>query len=237
MLLKLMRELYHAAELEHIENIRVFLGLLEPDRTARVLDLGCGDGSITLKIGEKLGTAELYGADIRDESVQHCVESGIKASRLDLNNPMPFDDASFDVVCASQVFEHLSHTDLFIREVYRILKPDGYAVISTPNLAVWHNILCILFGWQLFGTGISDEITVGNPLQLTYKQTTTEGPGFAHCRVPTYRGLRELFQYHKFKIERFIGVGYYPFPVKMGRFLSRLDPRHSLLLTMKIKKT
>ncbi|GAI71244.1 unnamed protein product, partial [marine sediment metagenome] len=38
----------------------------------------------------------------------------------------------------------------------------------------------------------------------------------AHRRVPTYRGLKELFQYHGFEVETVIGVGYYPFPTKVA---------------------
>lgn len=232
-MMKQLRRIYQATE---IENSRVFLDLLEPDKHARVLDLGCGDGSFTLKIGERIGTTELYGVEILDQAVQNCKASGIRAYCLDLNNTMPFNDASFDVVCASQVFEHLSHTDLFVREIHRLLRPEGYAVISTPNLAVWHNIICIFFGWQLFGTGISDEITVGNPLQLRYKQRASGDLGFSHCRVATHKGLRESFQHHGFRVEKMLGVGYYPLPVSIGRVLTRLDARHSLLITMKVRR-
>jgi len=233
MFMKLMRKLYQNAEQE---NRRVFLSLLDLDSSAKTLDLGCGDGNLTLEISKKIGTSKIYGLEIHGDSAKQCETKGIKTLQHDLNEPMPFDDESFDVVSASQVFEHLSHTDLFIREMYRILKPNGYAIISTPNLTAWHNIICIIFGWQLFGTGISDEITVGNPLQLRYMQKHSEGLGFSHSRVPTYQGLKELFQYHGFKVEKLVGVGYYPLPVKLGRALSRLDPRHALLLTMKVRK-
>lgn len=233
MLREQLKKLHEAAGLE---NTRVILALLEPDKSAKVLDVGCGDGSFTLKIGEKVGTPELYGIEIQEQWVRLCEARGIKVYHADLNEPLPLDDESFDVVCANQVLEHLCRTDLFIRECRRVLKRGGYAIISTPNLAVWHNITCIFLGWQLFTTAISDEIIVGNPLQDKYKRETWRGSYPLHRRVPTYRGLKEVLEYHEFKVEIMIGVGYFPFPTKAAKFLSRIDPKHCQLLTVKARK-
>ncbi|XES77646.1 MAG: class I SAM-dependent methyltransferase [Candidatus Bathyarchaeia archaeon] len=63
--------------------------------------------------------------------------TGIKAN---LNrDQLPFDDCFFDFVSATEVIEHLWNTDQFIKECYRVLKPRGYFLISTPNLASWIN--------------------------------------------------------------------------------------------------
>jgi len=218
------------------KNRRVILALLEPDKSAKVLDMGCGDGSFTKKIGEKVRTRELYGIEIEDELVQLCEPNGVKAYHADLNEPVPLKDENFDVVVANQIFEHLCHTDLFIKEIYRLLKRGGYAIISTPNLATWQNMICLFFGWQFFSTSISDEIIIGNPLQPHYKQKNLGTLMSYHHRVATYRGLKELVQHHGFEVETMIGAGYFPFPAKAARFLSWLDPRHSLCLTLKARK-
>lgn len=234
MIIRQLRRIYQAYERE---NNLVFLNLLEPDPSAKVLDLGCGDGNFTLQMGIRIGGRLLYGVEGKQKAVELCEELGIKAFRLDLNNIMPFENESFDVVCASQVIEHLRYTDLLIKEIYRVLTPGGYAVISTPNFAVWHNLICILFGWQPWGTAISDEVALGNPLQVGYKQPEcTPDLGFAHSRLFTLRSLKEFLMYHKFKIEKMVGVGYFPLPVTVGRILSRIDPIHSLLLTAKVRK-
>lgn len=231
MMRKWLRELQDATGLE---NKRIILSLLESDKSkpVRVLDLGCGDGSFTLEAGQKIGNNELYGVDIVEEFIQQCQAKGIRAYHGDLNEPLPLDSESFDVVTANQIFEHLHHTDLFLREIHRVLRRGGYAVISTPNLAAWHNVACLLWGWQPFSTSPSDEINIGNPLHTRYKLETS----FTHRRVPTYRGLKELLQYHGFKVERIVGTGYYPFPVKISRIFSRLDPRHAIYLTIKVRK-
>ena len=226
--------LYQNAERE---NNRVFLDFLEPTSSARVLDLGCGDGSFTLQIGKRIGGSFLFGAEGQKNAVEVCAQRGIKAICVDLNNRIPFKDETFDVVCASQVIEHLRYTDVFVKEVYRLLKPGGYAVFSTPNLAVWHNFLGIFLGWQLWGTAVSDEVVLGNPLQVGYMQPElTPDQGFAHTRLFTYISLKEFLEYHKFRIEKISGVGYFPLPTPIAKVLSKVDPRHSLLITAKVRK-
>ena len=220
-----------------IENRKVILSLLDSDKSAKVLDLGCGDGSFTLELGRRIGTSELHCVEVVEEFISSCEgEKGIKAYQSDLNEPLPLDDESFDVVHANQVFEHLHHTDLFIREIHRVLKSRGYAIISTPNLAAWHNVACLFLGWQPFSASLSDKINVGNPLHTTYKMKAAGGKYPVHRRIPTYRGLKELFQYHGFKVEKIVGVGYYPFPTKIAKFFSKISPKHSVILTMKVKK-
>ena len=217
-----------------LENRRVILNLLKPDKSAKLLDLGCRDGIFTLELGKRVGTEQLYGVDVVPDFIEQSEAKGIRAYQADLNEPLPLDSDSFDIVHANQVLEHIYHTDLFLKEIYRVLKPGGYAVISTPNLAGWHSIASLFLGWQPFPAEISDEIRAGNPLVSQKRRSGYTHP--RHHRVPTYRGLKELFQYHGFRVEKIVGIGYHPFPVKIGRVLSRLDPRHSVCLTIKARK-
>jgi methionine biosynthesis protein MetW len=229
--LRILHQLFLATE---AENKRMILSLLKKNESAVVLDLGCNDGSFTIDIGKRIGTANLYGVEVADEYIRNCQKKGIQVYHADLNEPLPFDSSSFDVVTANQVFEHLHHTDLFIKETKRVLRQDGYAVVSAPNLAAWHNLACLFLGWQPFVANLSDEVDIGNPLR-------PEEKGARHCypvhrRIPTYKGIRELFEFHGFNVERTVGVGYYPFPPKAARFLSRIDLRHAVFLTLRLKK-
>jgi len=89
------------------------------------LDLGCGSGELTKEIGKRVGSNELYGVEIAEKYAQLAESNGIKVYRADLNKPFPIESESFDLVCANQVIEHLHQTDLFIKEIYRILKCGG----------------------------------------------------------------------------------------------------------------
>jgi SAM-dependent methyltransferase len=134
---------------------------------------------------------------------------------------------------ANQVIEHLFNTGKFLTEIYRILRKGGYAIISTENLASWHNIFALLFGWQPFSlTNISEStLGIGNPLAL-HRQKKIAFSSWLHIRILAYRGLKELFEVSGFKVEKILGAGYYPLPSQFAA----IDAKHSAFLTAKIRK-
>jgi len=220
-----------------LENKKVILDLIEPDEDAKVLDIGCGSCDFTIQFARRVGTLDIHGIELVASFIEQCVQKGVQMHRADVNEPIPLEAASFDVVVTNQLLEHLNNTDLFITEIHRVLKPGGYAIISTPNLASWHNVGSLLLGWQPFATSLSDEINVGNPFHTRYKMRAAGGKYPSHRRIATYRGLRELVEYYGFGIETMIGVGWYPLPARFSRIASRLDPRHSAYLTVKARKS
>jgi 2-polyprenyl-3-methyl-5-hydroxy-6-metoxy-1,4-benzoquinol methylase len=131
--------------------------------------------------------------------------------------------------------EHLPETDRFVKEVHRILKPGGYAVISTPNLASFHNIFSLFLGKQPFTAHVSNEVIPGNSLDSKCGMRHAS-KGEVHMRIFTPEALKELFKHHWFTAERMIGVGYYSFPGPVAAFLSKFDKIHSVYLTMKARK-
>ncbi|HQE50065.1 MAG TPA: class I SAM-dependent methyltransferase, partial [Fervidobacterium sp.] len=138
------------------ENRRVILGLLERNDKARLIDLGCWNGSFTQKVAAKVGTQHTWGVEIDLEQGLNAEGKGVKVLRTDLNNTLPIENESFDVVLSNQVIEHISETDLLLKEMHRILREDGYAILSTPNLAAWHNIISLLVGLQPFSANVSN---------------------------------------------------------------------------------
>jgi len=76
-------------------------------------------------------------------------------------------DASFDVVHANPVIEHVFDLDRFVSEIKRVLAPGGRAIICTENLASWHNVAALFLGFQPFSTtNISETRPIGNPFAL-----------------------------------------------------------------------
>ena len=177
----------------------------------------------------------LYGIEIVDERRETALRKGIIAQTGDLNEPFPFQDDFFEIVHANQVIEHLKDTDHFIKEIWRVLKPGGYAVICTENLSSWHNIFSLLFGWQPFSLSnvCEKRFQIGNPLAIHHGDAPTKPQSWQHHRVFAYRGLKEIFVAHGFEAEPIKGSGYFPLPAR----LSKLDPRHAAFLTLKVRKT
>jgi SAM-dependent methyltransferase len=215
-------------------NVRNMLALLDERPGGAFLDVGCDDGARTLSFARAAGSDRIHGVEIVPERAALAAGRGIEVVAADLNRRLPYDDETFDVVCSNQVIEHLADTDTFVAELRRILRPGGFAVTSTENLASWHNVLALVPGWQPFSlTNVSRQrLGLGNPLAIHRAADGLELESWQHLRVFAHRGLRELFEVHGFQVERLLGAGYYPLP---GR-LARVDPRHAAFLTVKSRK-
>lgn len=214
--------------------------LVEKNSEAIFLDCGCDEGGFTIEIANHIKTRKIYGIDIIKKRYIKAEEKGIIVKRGDLNDPFPFENESIDVLHANQVIEHLQNLDNFVRESYRVLRPNGYALISTENLASWHNIFSLLLGFQPFSlTSISELKSIGNPFALhitDFGYNMWPRKPFTHHIVSAYQGLKELFEAHHFTVERMIGAGYYPFPKYLSKILSKIDKRHTAFLTIKVRK-
>jgi SAM-dependent methyltransferase len=211
---------------QNMENI-VELARSDPPPES-MLDLGCDAGGRTCWIAEHTGAGEIHGIEISPDRAEMAKSRGVRAKVGNLSKRFPYHDASFDLVVSNQVIEHVEETDNFVREAYRVLRPGRRAVISTENLASWHNVLSLVLGWQPFSlANVSEEaMAMGNPLGIHRGESGEER---GHLRVFAYRGLQELFALHGFSIDAIRGAGYYPLP----RGLARLDPRHAAFITIR----
>ncbi|MCK5320104.1 class I SAM-dependent methyltransferase [Candidatus Parcubacteria bacterium] len=230
MIKKYLEKLYSDSEKLNIQNISV---LLEKNNQANFLDLGCDDGALSVKFAKQIGTKNIYGVDVVDKSIEMAKDKGVKIKKFDLNGKFDFEDNFFDAIHANQVIEHLNTSDNFLSEIYRILKPNGYVVISTENASSWCNIFSGIMGWQIFSlTNFSNKAQgIGNPLAL-HKDRIAHLESWNHVRIYNIRGLKEYFEILGFKIEEIKGAGYFPLP----SFFGNIDKTHCHFMTFKIRK-
>jgi len=184
------------------------LSLVKEDQTSRFIDLGCDDGNLSLEVARKIATKSVYGLEKNQSNLADCCEKGICVIVGDLDKGIPFKSNSFDVILNNQVIEHVCNTDLLLREIHRILKPAGYAIISTNNISSWTNIVAMLFGKQPFPNHPSDEILTGRFLS---KDELLPTATFSHRRIFSFPALSGLLKYHHFEIIEKKGSCFYPF--------------------------
>lgn len=203
---------------------------LVPQYNFKIVELGCGKGSILLTIAQSLGAKEIYGVDVNEEALEEAQAKGIKVAKVDLNkDPLPFPSNFFDIVLMQEVIEHLTNPDNAIEEAYRTLKPKGYFLISTPNLAWWVNRLALLFGYQPYWTECSTRFNVGK-----FRRNATE-PLSGHLRLYTLKALQELVSIHGFNIVSAKGLTYDNVPFvfrKLDQLLSKKPSLSQIILLL-----
>src|SRR5689334_6307867 len=99
------------------------LELAETAPGGSMVDLGCGPGDFTMELAHRIGVVAPTGVEFVEALAAQARNRGVNALTHDLNTPLPFDAESFDLVHSNQVIEHLVSTDLFLKEIHRILKP------------------------------------------------------------------------------------------------------------------
>ena len=124
---------------ERAELFRRYVG--GPGR--RVLDLGCRDGALSRVYAE--GNS-LVGVDADRDALAEAEKLGIETRWADLDEPLPFEDASFDVAVAGELLEHLRDPQRVVGEVRRVLRPGGTFVASVPNAYRVKNRIRFLLG-------------------------------------------------------------------------------------------
>lgn len=224
----------HLWQQAYADNQKNILELTEKSPEVKFLDLGCDDGTWTIKVAQKIGASQVFGLDLVDEQLNKASQKGIIVQKGNLNKTLPYEDNFFDLVHANQVIEHLFDVDSFISEIYRILKPDGYALISTENLSAWHNLFALFLGFQAFSQHISARYHIGNPLSPHTGESQRDN--WTHVKIFTCFGFKALFEAYSFKVEAILGAGYYPFWGILSGFFSRIDARHTHYITIRARK-
>jgi len=170
---------------------------LLPNDAQSLLDVGCSEGRNLRVFQRKLPNARLCGTDIGESMGPALRAEGFDFVAADANESLPFEDASFDVIVCGEVIEHIVDPDSMLKDFYRILKPQGLLVITTPNLAYLPNRLLLLAGIQPLFTETSLLRNYGRRLKALGQGNAAQG----HLRIFTLSALLEMLTDHKFRIK------------------------------------
>ncbi|MBN8682826.1 MAG: methyltransferase domain-containing protein [Chitinophagales bacterium] len=118
----------------------------------RGLNLGTGEGDYDRMIAGFC--QELIGCDVNEPDLEHAraLNKGVMNLRYELNNALEltYPDNHFDLVVSSEVIEHVGQPEKMVQEIYRVLRPGGYAVITFPSQEFPITYDPVNRIWQLF---------------------------------------------------------------------------------------
>ena len=157
---------------------------------SRLLDLGCGDGSLLKTLTDQLQVRG-YGLEIDPVSINNCIRKGINVIEQDLNSGLKnLNDGSFDTVLMTQTLQSLRYPHLVLDEMLRI---GDQAIITFPNFGHWRTRASLLFNGRMPVTK-----------QLSYQWYDTPNIHFF-----TYKDFETLCVERKIKIVGRVFLGGY----------------------------
>lgn len=160
----------------HVDKILSLIG-----KNKKVLDMGCGDGTISKRI--KNTGNEVVGIEISNNAIRKAKEKKIKVYDLSLNSDWSKEISErFDIVFAGEIIEHILDTDHFLQNIKEVLKRKGKLIITSPNVAALGRRLMLLVGV--------------NPFLETTRRLGDAG----HVRYFTHASLEKLLRENDFQI-------------------------------------
>jgi len=144
---------------------------------ARVLDLGCGDGSLLRTLWQER-QAPGYGVEIDDAAVLDCVDNDVNVLQVDLESGLSlFGDHTFDCVILSETLQTIHRTEFLMREMLRVGRE---VIVSFPNFGHWSARLQVLAGRM--------------PVSQTLPYEWYETPNVHHCTTVDFEDLCRRLQ-------------------------------------------
>ena len=156
----------------------------------RLLDCGCGPGSITIDLAQAVAPGEAIGIDRREDALAH--GRALARERRIANVTfqaasvcqLPYSDGSFDAAFACAVLQHLAAPLTALEEMRRVLKPGGVIGIvdGSSTITIRHPTSPLLDTWDRL-RALEREYTTGRPAEALPLRTLLRAAGFARTRA------------------------------------------------------
>lgn len=142
---------------------------LSCDGVKTALDVGCGVGEFMVVL--KGAGFKVEGVDGNEDQMKRVRSLRLSGTLADLEEKLAYADESFSLVTCLELIEHIAHTEDLLCEIYRILRPGGYLLLSTPNFAFLNNRLHYLFGRAPCNEGLHLRFFVKQALEALLNRT------------------------------------------------------------------
>lgn len=151
---------------------------------APVLDIGCGTGAWLERLAE-IGFSNLYGVDLDIEQFQS-ISAKAFCLNLDSDEIPEFGIDQFELITAIELVEHLENPGRLFTHISRLLSPNGYVLITTPNIHSMVSRLRFLLTGRLRGFDDKGDPTHINPVYITSLERILERYGLTITSRTTY---------------------------------------------------
>jgi SAM-dependent methyltransferase len=180
-----------------------------PKPIGALLDVGCGMGALTIRIGRRLGADRLIGVDCDADRLSMAARRGIETYSLDLeHDAIPVASGTVGLVTCFGVLPYLSLYDQTLGETARLVEPGGWFLFSMPNLASHQNRLAFLLGYQPSQVDVSSAFRGAGTLRKS--ALNRQGmPPLLHAA--TLRCMKDLLDHYGFDVELVRGFSPRPF--------------------------
>jgi ubiquinone/menaquinone biosynthesis C-methylase UbiE len=156
----------------------------------RLIDCGCGPGSITVDLAQAVTPGEAIGIDLREERLTHgrtlARDRGISNVTFQVANvyQLPFPEASFDAAFACAVLQHLAAPLEALKEMRRVLKPGGVIGIVDGSAPITFRYPTnpILEAWEKLRV-LEREYNTGRPSPALQLRALLREAGFARAQA------------------------------------------------------
>lgn len=177
------------------ERHRVFPAVFEDRQHKKIIDLSAGVGCSAIRVKE-LYHNDIVCNDVTPTCLRILGQAGLTTVSFDIDDPsapFPYPDGSFDCVISLVTIEHLTNTDHFLQEAYRILAPGGFFYLEAPNYAAPEHSLKLLFTGRAFGDPLGDKDEryefFGHIRHFTYKMIRDYAESFGFVLDTVYLAL------------------------------------------------
>lgn len=140
------------------------------------LDYGAGTGELAAQLVQDRLFKEVYAVDL--VPYPGACSDGICWFYADLNEPLDKLEVKFDAIFAAEVIEHLENPRALAREWFRLLKPGGWIVCSTPNNESWRSVISLIFRGCYVAFGASNYPAHITPVLAIDLQRVFQEAGF-----------------------------------------------------------
>lgn len=174
--------------------------LIHPGK--KILDIGCGEGYMLLRLKDKfdelsgldVAPSRLKEAEINIKEIDPSMGAKFKFMEGNADDPLPFPNEFFNVITCIAVIEHVYDIFSLVKEIHRVLKPDGYVIAEVPNIAYLKHRISLLLGL----------------LPVTSSPYNWEEVGWdgGHIHYFTMNRFCLLFESQRFRIEKKSGSGF-----------------------------